>query len=124
MRIGDKLQISPSGQPVQVKEILDGNNRLVKYARPGENVQIKLLHISEEAQINKGDVLCPRDAPIPESQLIEVDLQLGELLDYKPIFTKGSTCMFHIHTYADDVSVKDLIWSETKNQNTGEVTRV
>lgn len=100
---------------MQVKEILDASNRQVKYARPGENVQIKLLHISEENQIAKGDVLCPRDAPIPESQLFEVDMQLLELLDYKPIFTKGYNCMMHLHTFAEDIQVKDLIWSEEKN---------
>ena len=48
MRVGDKLALSPHQTASQVGFILDHKNQMVRYARPGENVQIKLLHIKEE----------------------------------------------------------------------------
>jgi len=60
-------------------------------------------------------VLCPRDAPMPVSELFEADLELLELLDYKPIMSKGYQCIMHMHTYADDAVVKDIMWAEEKD---------
>jgi hypothetical protein len=33
----------------------------VRYAKPGENVQLRLLNIPDENMVNKGDVLCKMD---------------------------------------------------------------
>ena len=49
--------ISPSGYPAQIGGILDHKNESVMFARPGENVQIKLIHIDDEDMIKKGDEL-------------------------------------------------------------------
>lgn len=65
IRIGDKISISPSGYPAQVGQILDHKNESVKFARPGENVQITLVHINDEAMINKGDVISMREQVTP-----------------------------------------------------------
>jgi len=92
---------------------------VVRYARPGENVQIRLLHIDSEDMVNKGNVICERDAPMPVSQLIEVDLQVHELLDYKPIMSKGYTCMMHMHTFGDECYIKDIIWADEKDLASG-----
>jgi len=51
INIGDKVTISPSGYPAQIGGILDHKNEQVKFARPGENVQITLIHITEEGMI-------------------------------------------------------------------------
>ena len=80
-------------------------------------MQLKVSYLDED-QIFKGDVLGPRDAPVPISQVIEAEVELLELL--KPIFSKGSMCMMHIHTYADEISVKDIVWAVEKDPNTGE----
>lgn len=80
-------------------------------------MQLKVSYLDED-QIFKGDVLGPREAPVPISQVIEAELELLELL--KPIFSKGSMCMMHIHTYADEISVKDIVWAREKDPNTGE----
>ena len=90
------------------------------YARPGDNVQLKISYL-EEDQIFKGDVLCPRDNPMASSQVLECEVELLELL--KPIFSKGSQCMMHIHTYADEVQIKDIKWAIEKDPNTGVETR-
>lgn len=73
--LGDKLALSPQNYPCQVLTIMDSNNRQVAYARPGENVQIKLLHVEEE-QISAGSVLTMRDAPMPSSVLFEAEMDL------------------------------------------------
>ncbi len=79
------------------------------YARPGENVQIKLIHIEDEKMISKGDVICGRDSPIPVTMLFEAELNIFELLDYKPIISKGYTCIMHCHTFTDDCVIKDIL---------------
>ena len=123
VRLGDKLALAPSSIPCQVLNIVNGKQQQVRYARPGDNVQIKISHV-EEDQLQKGDVLCPRDTNMPVSQLFEAELELLELLDYKPIFSRGYQCMIHVHTYADEISVKHLIWAKEIDQTTGqEVTK-
>ena len=60
---------------------------------------------------------------MPSSQLFEAELDLLELLEYKPILSKGYTCMMHIHTFADEVSIKDLVWSVEKDVSTKELVK-
>merc|ERR1711957_1096562 len=50
--------------------------------------------------------------------VLEAEIELLEL--NRPIFSKGSQCMMHIHTYADDVTIKDIKWAIEKDVNTGE----
>ena len=121
IRIGDKIMISPSGYPAQVGAILDHKNENVLFARPGENVQIKLIHIDDENMINKGDVITGREQQIPVTMLFEADVELFELLDYKPIVSKGYTCMMHCHTFADECVIKDIISCQEKNHTSGNI---
>jgi peptide chain release factor subunit 3 len=88
----------------------------VKYARPGENVQIRLLNINDENLVNKGDVLCTRDLMMPVTELFEAELDILELLSYKPIISKGYQCILHIHTVADEATIKDILVSYEKNE--------
>ena len=44
-----------------------------------------------------------------------------DLVEYKPILTKGYTCMMHIHMYHDEVIIKDIVKSWDKNDR-GEVS--
>ena len=98
---------------------------MVRYARPGENVQIKLLHIREEDNelVQKGHVLCFRDQIMPASEVFEAEIELLELLDFKPIFSKGYQCMLHMHTFADDCSIKDILSSTEKDPSGQMVTK-
>ena len=93
----------------------------MKYATPGENVQLRLFNISDENLINKGDVLCNREGATPVSELFEAEIDVLELLDYKPILSKGYQCILHIHTVADDCVIKEILTSWEKNDK-GEVT--
>jgi len=122
VKLGDKLSLSPNNLPCQVLSITDSKNQLVEYARPGENVQVKLNHLSDD-QIQSGMVLSVRESPMPSSQLFEAELDLLELVDSKPILSKGYTCIIHIHTHADEVSIKDLVWSVEKDPKSQELTK-
>jgi len=120
IRLGDKLTVAPSGVPAQVLSLLDGRGEEVEYAGPGENVQIK-INVADDEQIQRGFVLCPRDNMMPVTDVFEAEIDILELLEYKPIVTKGYTCIMHIHTFADEVVIKDIVRSYEKNDR-GEVT--
>lgn len=121
VNIGEKLTLMPANIPTQVLNVYNSKNEAVKYAKPGENVQLRLLHISDENLINKGDVLCNRDAPMPISELFEAEVDILELLSYKPILSKGYTCVIHIHTVAEECIIKDILVAHEKNDK-GEIT--
>lgn len=57
---------------------------------------------------------------MPVTDIFEAEVDVLELLDYKPILSKGYTCIMHIHTFNDEVVVKEIIKSEEKNDK-GEV---
>ena len=44
-----------------VASVYNSKGELVRYAKPGENVQLRLHNIADENLINKGDVLCRMD---------------------------------------------------------------
>jgi peptide chain release factor subunit 3 len=87
----------------------------VLYAKPGENVKLR-LNIESEDRVNKGDVICLRDTQIvPVSELFEAEVDLLQLIDYKPIMSKGYQCILHIHTVSDEATIKEILVSYEKN---------
>ena len=58
---------------------------------------------------------------MPVTELFEADVELFELNDYKPIVSKGYTCMMHCHTFADECVIKDIISCEEKNNTSGQM---
>lgn len=115
INLGDKLALMPSGAPAQVLSLSDGKGRSVRYALPGENIQIK-INVSDEEAVKRGDVLCQRDSRMPVTKLFEAELEVLDLLDYKPIISKGYSCIMHIHTFSDEIVISDLIRSEETNE--------
>jgi len=111
IRLGDKLCISPSEIPCQVGLIKDSKGNKVEYARPGENIQAKLLRIDTDDKIAKGDVLCLRENPVPVTELMEAEIDLLELLSYKQIMSRGYACILHMHTLAVEINIKDIVKS-------------
>lgn len=106
--IGDKLAMMPSGVPAQVMGLLDGKGQNVRYAAPGENVQIK-INVADEESVIRGNVLCHRDSMMPVTEIFEAEVDILDLLDYKPILSKGYTCIMHIHTYNDEIEVSQIL---------------
>ena len=50
---------------------------------------MRLLQINDENLVNKGDVLCSREDSMPVSEIFEAEIEVLELLSYKPILSKG-----------------------------------
>jgi peptide chain release factor subunit 3 len=120
IKLGDQLKLMPSGILCQVHTIYNSKDQCVRYAKPGENVQLR-LNIGDEKRVNRGDVICHRDqAIVPISELFEAEVDIMELISYKPILSKGYQCILHIHTVSDEVTVKEILVSYEKNEK-GEV---
>lgn len=81
---------------------------------------MKLFGIEDDDVINRGDVLCPRDPLMPASEMLECELEVLELLDYKPILSKGYKCIIHLHTIAEEATLKDIIVAYEKDDK-GEI---
>lgn len=58
---------------------------------------------------------------MPVSDLFEAEVEILELLPYKPILSKGYQCILHIHTVADECHIKDIMVAYEKSDK-GEVT--
>ena len=71
--------------------------------------------------MQKGHVICFRDAIMPASEVFEAEIELLELLDFKPIFSKGYQCILHMHTFADDCCIKDILVAYEKDPSTGQI---
>lgn len=53
---------------------------------------------------------------MPVSELFEAEVDLMELISYKPILSKGYQCILHIHTVADEATVKEILVAYEKNE--------
>ena len=60
-----------------------------------------------------------RDNSIPITMLFEAELDILELLDYKPIMYKGYTCIMHCHTFSDECVIKDLLEAIETDEKSG-----
>ena len=116
VRLGDQLSLFPSNTLCSVATVYNSKGEPVKYAKCGENIQLRLLNIDDENKINKGDVLCKLNDSMPITDLFEAEVELLELLTYKPILSKGYQCILHIHTVADEATIKDILVAYEKNE--------
>eukprot|EP01057_Protomagalhaensia_wolfi_P000767 Protomagalhaensia_wolfi_Nauph_80__766@NODE_143_length_3458_cov_147_083943_g106_i0_p1_GENE_NODE_143_length_3458_cov_147_083943_g106_i0NODE_143_length_3458_cov_147_083943_g106_i0_p1_ORF_typecomplete_len521_score133_39GTP_EFTU/PF00009_27/2_9e45GTP_EFTU_D3/PF03143_17/1_9e27GTP_EFTU_D2/PF03144_25/2_7e02GTP_EFTU_D2/PF03144_25/0_00056MMR_HSR1/PF01926_23/0_0022FeoB_N/PF02421_18/3_4e02FeoB_N/PF02421_18/0_062AIG1/PF04548_16/0_16_NODE_143_length_3458_cov_147_083943_g106_i0731635 len=78
------------------------------YAMPGENVELRLMGIEEDA-IKKGCVLSSIKQPVPTASLIEAQVVIVELLEHRPLLTAGYKCVLHAHTVCEEVEIERLI---------------
>lgn len=58
VKVGDQLTVMPSNLLAQVTTVYNSKGECVRYAKPGENVQLRLANINDENLVNKGDVIC------------------------------------------------------------------
>ena len=119
--LGDKISIMPHNQNCTVQSIYNSKEQPVRYAKPGENVRLRLINVADEGMINKGDVVCNREQLIPCTELFEAELEVLQLLSYKPILSKGYQFILHIHTVAEEAQIKDLLVSYEKSDKGGVV---
>jgi len=104
--------IVPSKTKVKILSVMI-NETEVAYAKPGENVAIRLSGVEEE-QITKGFVLCYPETVCPIVTEFKAQLMIVELLDHRPLITAGYSCVLHIHTASEEVTFSNLLESVDK----------
>ena len=57
---------------------------------------------------------------VPVSEIFEAEIDILELVSYKPILSKGYQCILHMHTITDEATIKEILVSYEKNDK-GEV---
>jgi|APSaa5957512535_1039671.scaffolds.fasta_scaffold28773_1 translation elongation factor EF-1alpha len=55
--------------------LLNGENKVVDIAFPGENVQIK-INVADEEQVQRGNVFCHRDKMMPVTQMFIAEIDI------------------------------------------------
>jgi len=66
--------LAPSCVPAQVLSIFNSKEELVRYAKPGENVKLRLGGIGDESLVRKGEVICPRDDTLPITEIFIAEI--------------------------------------------------
>lgn len=107
VRRGDSLMVMPNKAPVKVVSILRDSDE-IKFARPGENLRIRLSGVEEE-DITPGFVLSSVGRPISAVLEFDAKLQVLELLDHKAIFTAGYKAVLHIHSVVEECEIIELL---------------
>jgi len=54
---------------------------------------------------------------MPVTDVFEAEVEILDLLEYKPIISRGYNCIMHIHTYNDEITIKDLVKSYEKDEH-------
>lgn len=105
IKLGDYLKLMPTGNSCQVQTIYNSNDQVVRYAKPGENVKLR-LNLENEERINKGDVICHYgQSLVPVSEIFVAKVHLFELNSCKHILSKGYQCILHMHNVVEDCTV-------------------
>jgi peptide chain release factor subunit 3 len=80
-------------------------------------VKLRLAGIDDESIVQKGNVICNRDASVPISELFIAEVKILTLLEHKPIFSSGYKSMMHIHTIQEECQLKeiDILYEETEH---------
>ena len=53
--------------------------------------------------------------------IFEAEIELLELTEFKPILSRGYQCMLHMHTFAEEAFVKDILVAYEKDLSSGEI---
>ncbi|XP_071515694.1 eukaryotic peptide chain release factor GTP-binding subunit ERF3A isoform X2 [Panulirus ornatus] len=114
---GDNVIVMPNKTPVNVDQLWrdDDETGLVNC---GENVKVKLRGV-EEADVAPGFVLCDPNNPCKTGRMFDAQVVI---LEHKSIICAGYSAVCHIHSVAEEVTVKLLIC--TVDKKTGEKSKV
>jgi len=111
IRVGNKITLMPTRNKYKVDKLWCEEEE-VKFARPGENVLVKLKDCSVD-DVLKGFVICS-DPPCRAVNKIICEIGLMDMPESCKIFTAGFTAMFHGHTCEEEATIVKLF--ETTNR--------
>ncbi|CAL1533528.1 unnamed protein product, partial [Lymnaea stagnalis] len=112
-----KLLMMPNKASVRVMNIVSDEDES-EDAMPGENVRLKISGVEEE-DVSPGFVLCSPENVCNTGRIFDAQIVI---LEYKSIISAGYSCILHIHTCVEEVTLKALICLIDKK--TGEKTQV
>ena len=106
----------PSKLPVEVTWIFNSEEEGVKYATMGESVRLKIKGVENESDIQRGNMLCSPDNLCPIFNCFVAEVQFLELVESKPIITKGYSLIVHIHTIAEEGVIEQIVCQIDKKE--------
>jgi len=113
---GQILQLMPNKVNVEVTQLWSDEVES-ESANPGENVKVKLKNVEEE-DVSPGFVLCTPEDVCQTGHLFDAQVVI---LEHKSIICAGYSAVLHVHTCAEEVSIKVLI--SLIDKKTGEKTK-
>ncbi|KAK8844031.1 translation elongation factor Tu [Kwoniella newhampshirensis] len=102
---GDKLLMMPNKSTVEVAGIYSEQTDELEQAFCGDNIRIRLSGLSDK-DITPGYVLTSVKKPVHAVTQFRADLSIVEA---KNIITSGYTCVLHVHTLAEEVTITKLL---------------
>ncbi|CAL4100763.1 unnamed protein product [Meganyctiphanes norvegica] len=114
---GDQLLLMPNKSPVTVDQLWRDEDE-TSSVNCGENVKVKLRGC-EENDIAPGFVLCDVNNPCKTGHIFDAQVVI---LEHKSIICAGYSAVCHIHSVAEEVTVKLLIC--TVDKKTGDKSKV
>lgn len=111
-RKNDSMMLMPNKSPVTL-DVLWRDDDEVMAVHCGENVKAKLRGV-EEADIAPGFVLCDPLSPCKTGRVFDGQVVI---LEHKSIICAGYSAVCHIHSVAEEVTVKRLICIVDKKTN-------
>ncbi|KAK7507163.1 hypothetical protein BaRGS_00001098 [Batillaria attramentaria] len=112
-----KLTLMPNKASVKVVSLITDEEES-EDAYPGENVKIKIAGVEEE-DVSPGFVLCSPENLCHTGRVFDAQIVI---LEHKSIICAGYSCVLHIHSCAEEVTIKVLICLIDKK--TGEKSQV
>ena len=98
--------LMPIQKPIIISKVLDTNDCELGYAGIGESVTLHLKGV-EEDEIKRGYVICGQQFWTNVCLEFEAEVHVFELLP-NHCFGPGFTCMMHLHTALEEVSITSL----------------
>jgi len=115
---GQNLVLMPNRTSVTVDQLWSDDEEVTAVG-PGENVKIKLKGIEEE-DVSPGFILCETTNPCKIGKIFDAQVAI---LEHKSIICAGYSAVMHIHTVAEEVTVKALICLVDKKSGDKSKTR-
>ncbi|XP_014663209.1 PREDICTED: eukaryotic peptide chain release factor GTP-binding subunit ERF3A-like [Priapulus caudatus] len=101
---GQMLLLMPNRTSVEVMTIISDEID-TNEAESGENIKVKLKGVEEE-DVSQGFVLCTPNAPCSTASTFDAQVVI---LEHKSIICAGYSCVLHIHTCIEEVTIKALL---------------
>lgn len=110
---GDQLVLMPNRANVEVSTVFNESESEVNGALCGEQVKLRLKGVEEE-DVQIGFVLTSSKNPVQTVTKFEAQIAIVEL---KTIVTAGFSCVMHVHTAIEEVTLTQLLHKLEKGTN-------